>query len=120
MGDPRNEESSPKAKQAQARARREQQERLESALEELEKWQARKSGEKAKRETRVSTSDPQARVMKHPDKGFTLSYNAQISTNAAHGLIVGVAVTQEANDMAQLLPAVDRVEQRLEKKPSRS
>ena len=40
MGDPRNDESNPKAKQAQARARREQQERLESALEELEKWQA--------------------------------------------------------------------------------
>jgi transposase len=117
MGDPQNDESSPKAKQAQARARREQQERLEGALEELEKWQARKSGEKAKKETRVSISDPQARVMKHPDKGFALSYNAQISTDATHGLIVGVAVTQEANDMAQLLPAVDRVEQRLEKKP---
>ena len=117
MGDPRNEESSSKVKQARVRARREQQERLEGALEELKKWQARKSGEKAKRETRVSTSDPQARVMKHPDKGFALSYNAQISTDAAHGLIVGVAVTQEANDMAQLLPAVDRVEQRLEKRP---
>src|SRR5580704_16878334 len=57
MGDPRNEESSPKAKQAQVRARREQQERLASALEELQKWQARKSGEKAKKETRVSISD---------------------------------------------------------------
>src|ERR1700686_767795 len=66
MGDPQNDESSPKAKQAQARARREQQERLEGALEELEKWQARKSGEKAKKETRV-TSDPQARVMHQPD-----------------------------------------------------
>src|SRR5580692_3400028 len=87
MGDPQNDESSPKAKQAQARARREQQERLEGALEELEKWQARKSGEKAKKETRVSISDPQARVMKHPDKGFALSYNAQISTDAAHGLV---------------------------------
>ena len=49
MGDPRNEESSPKAKQAQVRARRQQQERLESALEELQKWQARKNGEKAKK-----------------------------------------------------------------------
>jgi transposase len=117
MGDPRNEETSPKAQQAQARARREQQERLESALEELQKWQARKSGEKAKRETRVSTSDPQARVMKQSDGGLALSYNAQISTDAAHGLIVGVAVTQEPNDSAQLLPAVDRVEQRLKKKP---
>lgn len=117
MGDPRNEETSPKSKQAQARARREQQERLESALEELQKLQARKSGEKAKSETRVSTGDPQARVMKQPDGGLALSYNAQISTDAAQGLIVGVAVTQEANDSAQLLPAADRVEQRLKKKP---
>ncbi len=117
MGDPRNEEASPKAKQAQARARREQQERLESALEELQKLQARKSGEKAKSETRVSTSDPQARVMQHSDGGLSLSYNAQISADAAHGLIVGVAVTQDANDSAQLLPAVERIEGRLEKKP---
>jgi transposase len=117
MGDPRNDESSPKAKQTQARARREQQERLESALEELEKWQARKSGEKAKRETRVSTSDPHARVMHQSDGGLALSYNVQISTDAARGLIVGVAVTQEANDSGQLLPAVDRVEQRLKKRP---
>jgi transposase len=117
MGDPRNEETSPKAKQAQVRARREQQERLVSALEELQKLQQRKSGEKAKSEARVSTSDPQARVMHHSDGGLSLSYNAQITTDAAHGLIVGVAVTQEANDSAQLLPAVDRVEQQLKKKP---
>src|ERR1700692_1749446 len=117
MGDPRNEESSPKAKQAQVRARRQQQERLESALEELQKWQARKSGEKAKKKTRVSSSDPQARAMHQPDGGLALSYNAQISTDAAQGLIVGVAVTQEPNDSGQLLPAMDRLEQRLEKKP---
>jgi transposase len=111
MGDPRNEETNPKAKQAQVRARREQQERLESALEELQKLQERKSG------ARVSISDPQARVMHHSDGGLSLSYNAQISTDAAHGLIVGVAVTQGANDSAQLLPAVDRVVERLKKKP---
>src|SRR5215472_2061959 len=117
MGDPRNDESGPKAKQAQARARRELQGRLESALEELQKLQASKARGKAKRETRVSTSDPQARVMKQSDKGFALSYNAQISTDAAHGLIVGVAVTAEANDCEQLLPAVERLEQRLNKRP---
>jgi transposase len=117
MGDPWNKEASPKAKQAQARARREQQGRLENALEELQKLQARKSGEKAKSETRVSTSDPQARVMKQSDGGLALSYNAQISTDAAQGLIVEVAVTQEANDSAQLVPAVERMEQRLKRKP---
>jgi hypothetical protein len=117
MGDPRNEEASPKAKQAQARARREQQERLESALEELQKLQARKSGEKTKSQVRVSISDPQARVMHHGDGGLSLSYNAQISTDAANGLIVGAAVTQAAEDSAQLLPAVERIEGRLKKKP---
>ena len=58
MGDPGINQVRPKAKQAQARARREQQERLASALEELQKLQARKSGEKAKSEARVSSSDP--------------------------------------------------------------
>jgi hypothetical protein len=61
--------------------------------------------------------DPQARVMKQSDGGLALSYNAQISADAAHGLIVGAAVTQEANDSAQLLAAVDRMEERLKKKP---
>ena len=117
MGDPRNEEMGPKAKQARARARHEQQTRLEKALQELEKLRERKPTEKAPSEARVSTGDPQARVMKQSDGGLALSYNAQISTDAAQGLIVGVAVTQEANDSAQLLPAVDRIAARLQKKP---
>jgi hypothetical protein len=112
MGDPRSEETSPRIKQA-----REQQERLENALQELEKLQERKPTEKAKNQVRVSSSDPQARVMHQSDGGLSLSYNAQISADAAHGLIVGVAVTQEANNCLQLLPAVDRVEARLQKKP---
>ena len=116
MGDPRNEEASPKARQAQTRAREEQQERLENALQELEKLRSQKSGA-AKNKVRVSIGDPQARVMHQPDRGFALSYNAQISTDAAQGLIVGVAVTQAAKDSAQLLPAVDRIEERLKKKP---
>ena len=41
----------------------------------------------------MSTSDLQARVMHDSDGGLSLSYNAQIYTDAAHGLIVGVAVT---------------------------
>ena len=117
MGDPRNEAASPKARQAQARARQEQHKRLENALQELGKLQEGKKGEKAKSRVRVSVGDPEARVMKQPDKGLALSYNAQISTDAAQGLIVGVAVTQEANDSAQLLPAVERMEQRLKKTP---
>ena len=117
MGDPQNDETNARTKQARERARREQQERLENALQELEKLQERKQGEQARNKARVSISDPQARVMHHSDGGLTLSYNAQISADAAHGLIVGAVVTQEVNDCRQLLPAVDRLEARLKKKP---
>jgi IS5 family transposase len=95
----------------------EQQKRLENALQELEKLRERKPGGKAQSEARVSVSDPEARVMKQSDGTLRLSYNAQISADAAHGLIVGVAITQEANDSAQLLPALERLEQRLKKTP---
>lgn len=116
MGDPRNDEASPRARQARTRARQERQKRLEDALQELEKLQSQKSAP-AKNKVRVSIGDPQARVMHQPDRGLALSYNAQISTDAAQGLIVGVAVTQAAEDSAQLLPAVDRIQERLKKKP---
>ena len=112
MGDPRNEEGRPKEKQARARAQRERQERLERALEELEKLQEKKPGKK-----RISISEPEARRMKLPDGGLALCYNAQISADAEHGLIVGVSVTQAANDWEQLLPAVERLEEHLGRKP---
>ena len=55
--------------------------------------------------------------MKQTDGGLAPSYNVQIATDAAQGLIVDVAATQEANDSAQLLPAVDRVQERLKRVP---
>jgi transposase len=112
MGDPRSEEGSPRAKQARARAQREKQERLAKALEELEKLREKKPWKR-----QISISEPEARRMKLPDGAVTLGYNAQISADAAHGLIVGVTVTQEGNDTAQLLPAVERIEERLQRKP---
>jgi transposase len=116
-GDPQNEETNPRTKQARERGRREQQERLENALQEREKLQNRQHGEKAKSKVRVSSSDLHAPVMHQSDGGLALSYNAQISADAAQGLIVGVAVTQEANDTGQLLPAVERIAERLQRKP---
>jgi transposase len=112
MGDLRGEEGSPRVQQARARAQRERQERLAKALEELEKLR-----EKKPRKGRISVTEPEARRMKLPDGGLALSYNAQISADAAHGLIVNVAVTQEANDTGQLLPAVEGIEERLQRKP---
>jgi len=106
------EESSRQMQAAQQRAKRERQERLESALKEYDKLEAAKS-----RVKRVSTSDPDARLMKQADGGTAPSYNVQVSTDAAHGLIVDVDVTQAGSDYQQLTPAIERIEQSIERAP---
>lgn len=51
----------------------------------------------------LSAVDPQARVMKTPE-GKRMSYNAQAVADEQSGLIVCGDVTNEGNDMHQLLP----------------
>jgi transposase len=63
-----------------------------------------------KLERRASETDPEARIMKQSDGGHAPSHNVQISTDVAHGLIVGVSVTQEAHDYGQLSPALEEVQ----------
>jgi transposase len=101
----------------QAARERASRERLEQALLELEKLRERKKTAEEKRETRTSTSDPEARVMKQAGGGFAPSYNAQLSTDGKHGLIVAVDVTQAGNDGHQLAPAAEQIEQRCGRKP---
>lgn len=113
MGDPRSDVMSQRVAKAQQRAMEENKQRLQSAIKELEKVQAERRGDS--KEARVSTTDPQARVMKNSDGGYVPAYNVQISTDAAHGIIVDVAAVQAANDWDQLIPAVERVEEKLGK-----
>jgi transposase len=53
-------------------------------------------------------TDPESRIMKGPD-GFVQAYNAQIVVDATAQLIVGQAVTQDANDKRQLQPMIETV-----------
>jgi hypothetical protein len=93
---------------------REKQQRLEEALRELEKIRASKSSLEEKQEARVSMSDPESRVMKHGGGGgYGPSYNMQVSTDAAHKMIVGVGVTQAGVDYEQLKDAERRIEDNL-------
>src|SRR5258705_1250638 len=67
MGDPREEE--PKRKRAaQERALRERQQRLEQALEEVQKGREGKRADKE--QARPSQTEPGTRGMKHADRGF--------------------------------------------------
>ena len=108
MGRAESEELGQRVVQARKRATREQKQRLEEALKELEQIQ-KAHPESEKDQARASETDPEARVMKQPDGGFAPSYNVQISTDAANGIIVGVDVTQAGNDCDQLINGIDRV-----------
>jgi transposase len=108
-----------KKEAAQRRAAQERKERLKQALEELE--QIRKSGKNKKEpeEARASESEPEARVMKDGHGGFGPSYNVQATVETSHGIVVSVGIAQESNDLGQLEPAVERMEQQLGQKPGR-
>jgi hypothetical protein len=95
---------------------RERQQRLEQALAEIQKVRQAKRSDKE--QARASQSDPQARIMKQSDGGYAPSYNVQMSTDAAHKIIVGTGVTQSGSDYGQLIGAVAQVEANLGKKPA--
>jgi len=97
---------------ARRRAARERVERLEEALVEVERLQAEKKWEKQK-PCQASTTDAEAQFMRTSDHGLAPSYNVQLTTDAAHKLIVDVAVSQQPSDSLHLLPALERVRQRL-------
>lgn len=106
------EESSRRVRAAQERAGRERERRLESALMEFDKLEAARSQVK-----RVSTTDPEARVMKQAGGGSAPSYNVQVCTDAANGLIIDIEPTQAGEDYTQLKPAVERLEQTFHRPP---
>jgi transposase len=61
-------------------------------------------------------SDPESRIMKGSE-GFAQAYNAQAAVEASMQLIVGQAVTQEANDKQQIVPMVETIEQQAGQRP---
>ena len=115
MGDPRQEEPARK-RAARERALRERQQRLEKALEEIQKVRDAKRNDKD--QSRASQTDPQARIMKQSDGGYAPSYNVQLSTEASHRIIVGAQVSQSPNDFVHLIGAVAQVEANLGQKPA--
>jgi transposase len=103
-----------KREQAQQRAARERVQRLEAARQQFDQLAAEGKSEP---EQRVSTSDPEARIMKQPNGGFGPSYNAQVTTDAASSAVLSAELTQAGNDCAQLMPALERLKCTFQQKP---
>lgn len=110
LSDPGSEELSQRVARARQRAVREKQQRLGHALEELKRQQAKRR--RQDQAVRVSTSDPQCRMMKDGQGGYAPSYNLQVMTDGQEKVIVGVRVSQEAADTHELAAGIQQVAER--------
>jgi transposase len=91
-------------------------ERVEQALERMPEMEAKiKPGET--KEARVSTTDPQATVMKMADGGFRPAYNVEYGTTCDGQVIVGVDVVTVGSDQGQMPRMLDQIEDRFEQRP---
>jgi hypothetical protein len=125
--------SSARAKAARERVARERQRAVAKALAELPSVQACHDRNVAKRsrskrsraenagsasEARVSTTDPEARVMKMGDGGFRPAFNVQFATATDGRIIVGVDVTNEGSDSGQMVPMLEQISTRTGQRPA--
>lgn len=97
---------------ARERAARERGERVREALRQLPEVEAKKKKEEDRKKARVSTTDPDARVMKMPDGGFRPAFNVQLSTVTSSQIIVGIDVVNEGSDQGQLSPMLEQIHER--------
>lgn len=107
---------------ARERAAKERQERIENAKRECDELRRKKAERdegktKESSEARASTTDPLARNMKFSDGGYRPGYNVQFATDVASGIVVGVAVTNEGNDLEQMSPMLDQLKERYDELP---
>lgn len=106
-----------RAAAARERAAQEREESIQKALGELPAARAaKKKDEQA--EARVSTTDPEARVMKMGDGGFRPAYNFQFAATTKEAVIVGVGVTNVGSDKSQMTPMLNQIEERTGRRPN--
>ena len=109
-------------RRAAARRRGAQQriERLEAVLQQVPEVTATKKRSGARDATvRVSTTDPDARVMKLGDGGFRPAMNVQFGTTTDEArVIVGVDVINRGSDAGQSTPMIEQIEQRTGVRPT--
>jgi transposase len=102
---------------ARKRAAEERLKRVQAALQQMPEIEAKKkAGEVGK--ARVSTTDPDARVMKMADGGFRPAFNVQLATDTKTQIITGVDVVNSGSDRGQMAPMVHQHEERYGKEPA--
>jgi transposase len=98
---------------ARERAAREREQRIAQALERMPEMEELKEAKGRPTDTaRVSTTDPEATVMKMADGGFRPAYNVQFATDTASQVVVGVDVTTKGSDYGEMPVMLDQLARR--------
>ncbi len=103
---------------ARQRAAEDRRARVARALAELPAVAARRQKARRRGEARVSTTDPEARVMKMADGGYRPAVNVQLAATPRSQVIVGVAVSNRGTDQGQLTPMVEQLQRRYRQAPA--
>ena len=101
---------------ARKRAAEERRDRVKAALERIPAAEAKKKKDEQD-QARVSTSDPEATVMKMGDGGFRPAFNVQFATDTNTQVITGVEVTNCGSDQGEMLPMVEQHQERYDQVP---
>lgn len=107
-----------RSRAAKIRGAEDRRDRVVEALEQLPAVEAlkaknRKKGEDPdKNPARVSTTDPDARVMKMADGGFRPAFNVQLATDTESQIVLGASVTNEGSDRSQMQPMIEQLHRR--------
>lgn len=96
---------------AHERAAAERAERLRQALARLPEREAKKKADEQEK-ARVSSTDPEATVMKMAEGGYRPAYNVPFSTTCADQVIVGVQVLTVGSDLGQIAPMMEQIHER--------
>lgn len=109
---------------AKEKAARDMQEKVKAALQAVDKVQKRRAKSRARfgkrldpQESRASTTDPDAQVMRMADGGTRPAYNAQFATDTTSGLVVDVALAETGADYQELPLMLDAIKDKYGKAP---
>jgi hypothetical protein len=109
--------TSRRQKSARERAVQERKKRVAKALAHVPDVEGKKKA-KDKSKARVSTTDPESRVMKMADGGFRPAYNGQFAVDTKTQVIVGVDVSNSGSDQHKMPPMVEQLDKRYGQVPA--
>jgi len=92
---------------------KEKEEKIEELKARKKKYETFKERIDSGEVTEVSTTDPDARIMRQGNGGSDVSYNTGVAVDGKNKLIAGFLVTNEANDQGKLYDTIKPIKDRL-------